>query len=78
MLISSSTFCSSLARSPAKRAERTPGAPSSASAAIPESSAIASTPVAAAAVRALASALSAKVAPFSGPSSTWGGSGASR
>ena len=45
-------------RSPAKRAERTPGAPPSAAAAIPESSAIATRPVAAAADARLARARS--------------------
>ena len=63
-------FCSSLAPSPAKRAERTPGRPPSAAASIPESSAIAARPVASCAARALPSALAAKVSPSSGGSST--------
>ncbi len=68
-------FSASVACSPAKRAERTPGAPPSAADSMPESSAIAGARVAAAAARALASALAANVAPVSGGSSTSGGSG---
>jgi len=52
-----------------------PGAPPSAVASIPESSATAGKPVAAAAVRALTSAFSAKVVPVSGGRSTESGSG---
>jgi hypothetical protein len=52
-------FCVSLAAPPAKRALRTPGRQPSASASMPESSAIAARPVAAAAARALISALAA-------------------
>ena len=63
--------------SPAKRAERTPGRPPSASASIPESSAIAGAPVASAAARALISAFSSNVSPVSGGSSTASGSGSS-
>ena len=70
-------FSSSVASSPAKRAERMPGAPPSAAASMPESSATAGEPVAAAAARALTSAFSAKVLPSSGGSSTSGGSASS-
>ena len=58
----------SVASGPAKRAERTPGAPPSAADSIPESSPKATSPVAAAAARALGSALAANVSPVSGGS----------
>src|SRR5690606_27735347 len=81
-----STLSLSVASSPAKRAERTPGRPSRASTARPLSSASAGRPVAFAAWRALIMAFSTKVTAGSSasdtPSSPWGTgtkpSGASR
>ena len=70
-------FSPSVACSPAKRAVRTPGAPFSASDSMPESSAIAVRPVAAAAARALISALSAYVSPVSSGDGSPSGSGSS-
>jgi len=58
-------FARSPAPSPAYRADRTPGAPPSASTSRPESSAIAGRPLNAAACRAFKSALSSKVSPVS-------------
>ena len=74
--MSSARLSASVAPAPAKRAERTPGAPPSAAASMPESSPKASSPVAAAAARALGSAFAANVAPVSGGSSTSPGSAA--